>query len=100
MTIEVKQEGDHVRAVIHGNVDLAGVDNLRASLSALGDLAAEKIILDFVEVEFVDSAGLGALVTFYRAQKDKTVVFANVNDRVKKLFQITRLDSLFRLEDD
>ena len=98
MRIEEKFEDEGTRIVFHGNMDLASVDAVRKRLGIIGDSDSPKFILDFQNVDYVDSAGLGALVTFYKSQSGRDVVFQNVNDRVKKLFRITRLDSIFSLE--
>jgi anti-sigma B factor antagonist len=55
------------------------------------------IILDLTHVPYVDSAGLGALVGAYTSyhKSGRAMVLSGVNDRVLKLLQITRLESLF-----
>ena len=55
------------------------------------------VILDMTEVPYVDSAGLGSLVsTYVSGQKaGRRVVLTGVNDRVLKLFEITRVEPLF-----
>ncbi|MCZ7585955.1 MAG: STAS domain-containing protein [Deltaproteobacteria bacterium] len=98
MKIETIQEGEGLRIVFHGNIDLASVDDVRSELMGIGERNSPKYFLDFQKVDFVDSAGLGALVTFHRAQGGSEIVFQNVNERVRKLFQITRLDSVFSVE--
>lgn len=58
---------------------------------------APKMILDFTEVPYMDSSGLGSLVNAYLSQKKagRQVALAGVNDRVFKLLQITKLESQF-----
>ena len=98
MEIEAIAEDDGTRIVFHGNIDLAVVDEVRKRLGEIGETHSPGFFLDFQNVEYVDSAGLGALVTFYKSQSGRAVVFKNVNERVNKLFQITRLDFLFKIE--
>jgi len=54
-------------------------------------------ILDMSEVPYMDSAGLGVLTNaFVSHQKHgRKLLLVGVNDRVKTLFQITKLDQLF-----
>jgi anti-sigma B factor antagonist len=49
------------------------------------------------EVPYVDSAGLGALVSANVSlhKTGKHLVLSGVNSRIIKLFEITRVDSLF-----
>jgi anti-sigma B factor antagonist len=59
--------------------------------------AAETMILDFSEVPYMDSSGLGSLVNAYftRQKAGRRVALAGVNDRVFKLLQITKLEDQF-----
>ena len=57
----------------------------------------QTVILDLTGVPYVDSSGLGSLVsTFVSRQKaGQRVALSGVNERVMKLFEITRVESLF-----
>lgn len=59
--------------------------------------AASTVILDLAEVPYVDSAGLGALVSAHVSlhKTGKHLVLSGVNPRILKLFEITRVESLF-----
>ena len=59
--------------------------------------AADTVILDFSEVPYIDSAGLGSLVTVYlsRQKAGRRVALSGVNERVFRLLEITKLESLF-----
>lgn len=58
---------------------------------------AQTVILDLSDVPYVDSAGLGLLVgAFISRQKNgRRMVLSGINARVKKLFEITRMEDLF-----
>jgi anti-anti-sigma factor len=58
---------------------------------------AHTVILDLSEVPYIDSAGLGLLVTAYvsRQKSGRRMVLSGINPRVQKLFEITRVASLF-----
>ena len=55
------------------------------------------VILDLTDVPYIDSSGLGSLVSAYvsRQKAGRRVALSGVNDRVLKLFEITRVESLF-----
>jgi anti-sigma B factor antagonist len=59
--------------------------------------SANTLILDLSEVPYVDSAGLGLLVTAHvsRQKSGRKIVLSGINQRVQKLFDITRVASLF-----
>jgi len=58
---------------------------------------AETVIIDLSDVPYVDSSGLGSLVTVYlsRQKLGRGVALTGVNDRVFHLLEITKLDQLF-----
>lgn len=55
------------------------------------------LILDFSDVPYIDSAGLGMLVSAYvsRQKAGRRTVLSGINARVQKLFEITRVNDLF-----
>jgi anti-sigma B factor antagonist len=57
----------------------------------------DTVILDLTGVPYIDSAGLGSLVTAYVSLQKvgSRVALTGVNERVFKLFEITRTDSFF-----
>jgi anti-sigma B factor antagonist len=58
---------------------------------------AQTVILDFSQVPYIDSSGLGSLVSAYvsRQKAGRAVALTGVNERVLRLFEVTRTDSLF-----
>jgi anti-sigma B factor antagonist len=58
---------------------------------------AQTLILDFSNVPYVDSAGLGMLVSAFisRQKAGRRMVLSGLNPRVQKLFEITRVQDLF-----
>ncbi len=59
---------------------------------------AYRIVLDLSNVTHVDSSGLGALLGAWTAARDKgcDLEIANLNPRVEKLVEITKLDTVFK----
>jgi anti-anti-sigma factor len=59
---------------------------------------APVVIIDFTDVPFVDSAGLGALVGAHvTAQKNKRAIyFTGFNPKVKALIEMTHIGQFFR----
>jgi anti-sigma B factor antagonist len=62
---------------------------------------SDTVILDFTEVPYIDSSGLGSLVSAYisRQKMGRRVALTGVNERVFRLFEVTRTDSLFLIFD-
>ncbi len=72
-------------------------DNLPSFQNAVRRENTPTLILDLSEVPYIDSAGLGSLVgTYVSSHKaGQQVVLTGVNERVAKLFQITKVEPLF-----
>lgn len=58
---------------------------------------AETILIDLKEVTFMDSSGLGALVTALKAARSagRKLCVCSVNEQVKILFELTSMDRVF-----
>ena len=61
-----------------------------------------RILLNFAEVSFIDSAGLGELVGCYTVVLNRrgSLRLVNLQPRLKELLKMTRLDKLFEGYDD
>ena len=60
------------------------------------------LTIDFTEVPYIDSAGIGALMGAYVSrQKDsgRSMVLVGVNSRVRAALQVTRVDQFFKFEE-
>lgn len=59
------------------------------------------LVLDFKEVDFIDSACLGALISAARQLREKggDIRLSEMNSEVTSVFQITRLDKVFKIFD-
>jgi len=62
---------------------------------------ADTVILDLTGVPYMDSSGLGSLVSAYisRQKMGRRVALTGVNERIFNLFEVTRTDSLFLIFD-
>ena len=58
---------------------------------------AHTVILDLSEVPYVDSAGLGLLVSaqISRQKAGRRMALSGINPRVQRLFEITKMTDLF-----
>ncbi|HEY1272768.1 MAG TPA: STAS domain-containing protein [Terriglobales bacterium] len=77
-------------------------ENLAQFQGAIRREQAATMILDFAEVPYVDSAGLGSLVSAYiSCQKaGRRMALSGVNQRVLKLFEITKVEQIFLIFPD
>lgn len=59
------------------------------------------IMIDFKNVEYIDSSFIGVLIQIHRKAQSKkcNLTFIHVNDNIKSLFDLTKLTSIFNIED-
>lgn len=57
------------------------------------------ILVDFTDVTFMDSSGLGALVLALKSVRSAGVKFflCSINEQVKMLFELTSMDRVFEI---
>ena len=84
------------RIVVYGPITLNNLFPLQTSLRSQN---ADTLVLDLHEVPYVDSAGLGALVNAHVSAQRRggKLLLTGVNDRVRSLFQMTKVDSVLNI---
>lgn len=94
---EVLGSAEEPRVHATGEIDLATAPLLRATLSDLVDDGARLITLDFAEVTFLDSSGLGVLVAAMKRLEARggRIRVEHSRDNVRRIFEITGLDQAF-----
>jgi len=62
---------------------------------------SRSLIIDFSQVSYVDSAGIGALVGAYvtRQHGGRRLALVGVSDRVRNALQVTRVEQFFQFFD-
>jgi anti-sigma B factor antagonist len=90
-------------------IDLDGRITLGEGSMLLRDLIREKligghkkIVMNMAGIDYMDSIGLGELVSAYRLvkQQDGELKLMNINKKVSDLLQITRLYAVFDIHND
>ncbi len=77
-------------------------DKFRAEMNALVDGGNFQIVIDLKKTEFMDSSGLGALVSRIAVMRSNggDVRLASASQSVMNLLQVTHLDRVFKCFDD
>ncbi len=80
-------------------IDKASIHTLGAAIAELIASGNVNIIFDLKRVRFIDSVGLGFLVSTLRkvSKKGGNIQLCCLKDEIKGLFKITRLDLVFEI---
>ena len=79
---------------------MADAKQTKRSLNNILDKQQPRLALDMREVEFIDSSGLAALVNCLQTCRRKSgdVCLFGMRDTVQALFELTRLHTVFPIE--
>lgn len=96
LQLTTEKQADHV--VVHGTgrINASTADYLQSTIRRLIH-QNKRVVLDLTGVEYIDSSGLGALVSIYLAagRAECRLEVANPRPRVRDLFKLTKLAALF-----
>ena len=101
--LNTRQVGDVSVIDVAGRITLGeGSSTLRDALRELVGKNHKKILLNLGEVSYIDSSGIGELVSGFTTVTNSggQLKLLNLNKRVKDLLQITKLYTVFDVHDD
>jgi len=95
--------GDVTVIDVAGRITLGeGSSALREAMKDLVTKGQKKILLNLGEVSYIDSSGIGELVSGFTTVTNSggNLKLLNLNKRVKDLLQITKLYTVFEVHED
>lgn len=85
-----------------GELDIYNTPNFKDQAVLAYDRNSKDILIDGENLEYVDSTGLGGFIYLlnYVQEKGNVVGMKNIKPNIRKLFTITKLDEVFRFEEE
>lgn len=82
-----------------GILDGTKAGPFRQEITSLVESNVDVILIDFKDVTFMDSSGLGALVLALKTVRaaGRKLFICSVNDQIKMLFELTSMDRVFEI---
>jgi len=82
--------------ILIGNLEASKAEEVKMLLEKVEDT----VIVDMSNLEFICSAGIGIMVMTYRKlkEKGKDIHLINLNDHIKKVFEVSMLDKVFNIK--
>ena len=102
ITMDVRRVGDKTAVVdIRGEVTAACEPVLMSAYEAVGGSATSKLVLNFAGLEYMNSGGIGMLVTLLvRANRQHQQLAAyGLSEHYREIFELTRLDEAITIYD-
>lgn len=101
-TIDLDRSGSAAILRIAGDVTSASEPDLMAGYAQAAEGGAGVVVLDFAGLEYMNSGGIGLLVTLLvRAQRGGTRLLATgLSDHYRQILALTRLDEAIEIHED
>lgn len=83
-----------------GELDVSTSDKLKEYLHKLADQEMLDMKINLENLEYIDSTGLGVMIGVLKKLKvgNKEIYIINPRNNVRKIFNITGLDKIFKVE--
>ena len=96
-----KQPGGILVIEVDGQLIVGKRQELKQLVLDALEAGDRKFLIDFTKTGFIDSSGLGVLVSLSKKIRDEggDLRLAGLNEDLKTLFELTKLDTLFAITD-
>jgi len=102
MEIQKRIEGGVAILSLQGRLDLTSAPQLKEASKEVLINQSKKMILNMNKVDFINSSGLGALVSVLKDVRNNqgSMRLTNLAPYVKEIFDITQLSNIFEIYPD
>jgi len=99
MNVKLTVDGAKTLMEVSGSVDIPGAEYLKKSLTQVLEGDSTDVVIDFKEVSFIGSSGIGKLLLFYKnfTTRGGKISIINLNKEITMLFKAIKLDKLFNI---
>jgi anti-sigma B factor antagonist len=94
-----ERDGDLLTVAVDGQLVVGNRGEFKQLVFDELEAGARRVLVDFSGTGYIDSSGLGALVSLGKRIREQggELRLAGLNEDLRTLFELTRLDTLFRL---
>lgn len=95
-------QSDSVTVVdVEGQLIVGNRQELKQKVLEELEDGARKVVVDFTHTGYIDSSGLGVLVSLSKKIREQggELRLAGLNEDLRTLFELTKLDTLFEIAD-
>lgn len=101
MKFDVQNQNGITVIDVEGQLIVGNRQELKQKVLQELEGGARKFLIDFANTGYIDSSGLGVLVSLSKKIREQggELRLANLNDDLRTLFELTKLDTLFQISD-
>lgn len=99
LNVEVRFDEEENKWVFipQGEIDIYTYPSFKEEVMKCFEIKERDLLIDGQKLDYIDSTGLGALISIYKNLKDKEykIYLSNIKPNIRKILDITELDKLF-----
>lgn len=101
MSFAMTREGEILVVDVGGQLIVGNRQELKQRVLDELEKGERRFLIDFAQTGYIDSSGLGVLVSLSKKIREQggELRLANLNEDLKTLFELTKLDTLFQIAD-
>jgi anti-sigma B factor antagonist len=102
MTFNAHKDSSGVMVIeVDGQLIVGNRQELKQQVLDALEAGERRFLVDFTRTGYIDSSGLGVLVSLSKKIRDEggDLRLSGLNDDLKTLFELTKLDTLFAISD-
>lgn len=99
MDIEIKEEASLVKIIINGDIEMMTIKSFKQKLFEIGQQIDKDIEIDLANVDYIDSSGVGVLISLLKLQKKKgkELIINKVSSKVLNVLKLSSLSDVFNI---
>lgn len=99
MEINLDYKGDCVEIKVKGDIEMMSIKEFKEKLLSIGEEKDVDIVLDLSGVDYIDSSGVGVLISLNKVQKKKgkKLELTKVSPKVLNVLKLSSLSEVFNL---
>ncbi|HNW30397.1 MAG TPA: STAS domain-containing protein [Spirochaetota bacterium] len=99
MDIEIREEPDIVHVIVNGDIEMMTIKNFKEKLFEIGHNINKDIEIDLSHVDYIDSSGVGVLISLLKLQKkkEKNLHISKVSAKVLNVLKLSSLSDVFEM---
>ncbi len=96
MDIQTVETGDNITIAINGDIEMITMKGLKERLLEIVHQNNKDIIIDFTNVGYLDSSGIGVLLTLSKTlkEKEKGLKLTNLSERIGRVLELSSLSDM------
>lgn len=102
MDIKVNYSEKSATIQVNGKLDATNSHKLKEVFNKIDHPQHPEVILDFTDLEMIDSSGIGKILVFYKKVKENNgnLIIRNPNSYICEIFDLIQLNKIIEIQNN